>query len=109
IVLTLAGGAIMTIFGATFYRGGYWAAIIGAACAMNAFVGLGEAILMIERPRINLFNSTIAFVSAVGLNLILIPALGPLGAALGMLVPYSIQGILRRVEISWLLEWRWPW
>ncbi|MBA3830472.1 MAG: oligosaccharide flippase family protein [Chthoniobacterales bacterium] len=109
IVLALAGGGIMTIFGAAFYGGGTWVPIIGAACAMNAFVGLGETILMIERPGINLFNSTIAFVSAVGLNLIFIPAFGPLGAALGMLVPYSIQGVLRGVEISWLLKWRWPW
>ncbi len=109
IVLALAGGAIMTIFGAGFYRGGPWAAIIGTACAMNAFVGLGETILMIERPTINLLNSSIAFAAAIGLNLIFIPRLGPLGAALGMLVPYSLQGILRGVEISWLLHWRWPW
>ena len=109
IVLALSGGAIMTIFGASFYRGGTWAAIIGAACAINAFVGLGETILMVERPGMNLINSTVAFVAAVGLNLILIPALGPLGAALGMLAPYMLQGILRGVEISWLLKWRWPW
>jgi O-antigen/teichoic acid export membrane protein len=109
VVLALSGGAIMTIFGAAFSRGGVWVGIVGAACAMNAFVGLGETILMVERPKINLINSTIAFVAAVGLNLIFIPAFGPLGAALAMLVPYSIQGILRGVEISWLLEWRWPW
>ena len=108
-VLALSGGAIMTIFGAAFYRGGVWVAIVGAACAMNAFVGLGETILMVELPKINLINSMIAFAAAVGLNLIFIPAFGPLGAALGMLVPYSIQGILRGVEISWLLKWRWPW
>jgi len=109
VVLALSGGAIMTIFGAAFYRGGVWVAIVGAACAMNAFVGLGETILMVEHPQINLINSMIAFGAAVGLNLIFIPAFGPLGAALGMLVPYSLQGVLRGVEIWWLLEWRWPW
>ncbi|MEO6871219.1 MAG: oligosaccharide flippase family protein [Chthoniobacterales bacterium] len=109
VILTLSGGALMTIFGAAFYRGGVWAAIIGTACAINAFVGLGETILMIERPGMNLINSTVAFLAAIGLNLILIPALGPLGAAIGMLVPYSLQGILRGAEISWLLKWRWPW
>src|SRR5207253_7123125 len=41
--------------------------------------------------------------------LIFIPAWGPLGAALGMLVPYSIYGILRGVQISLLLRWHWPW
>jgi O-antigen/teichoic acid export membrane protein len=108
-VLALSGGAIMTLFGPTFYRGGVWAAIVGTACALNAFVGLGETILMVERPKINLVNSSIAFVAAVGLNLVFIPAFGPLGAALGVLVPYAIQGLLRGVEISWLLKWRWPW
>lgn len=108
-VLALSGGAIMTIFGPAFYRGGAWTAIVGAACAMNAFFGLGETVLMVERPKINLMNSTIAFAAAVGLNLVFIPAFGPLGAALGMLVPYTIQGILRGVQLSRLLQWRWPW
>jgi hypothetical protein len=34
---------------------------------------------------------------------------GPLGAAIGMLVPYSIQTMLRGAEIVWLFDWRWPW
>lgn len=108
-VLALSGGAIMTIFGSAFYRGGVWTAIVGAACAMNAFFGLGETVLMVERPKINLMNSTIAFAAAVGLNLVFIPAFGALGAALGMLAPYTIQGILRGVQLSRLLQWRWPW
>ncbi len=109
VVLALAGGAIMTIFGPGFYRGGTWIAIVGAACAINAFVGLGETILMVERPHINLLNSSIAFAAAVGLNFILIPAFGALGAALGMLVPYCLQGVLRGTQISRMMRWHWPW
>jgi O-antigen/teichoic acid export membrane protein len=109
VVLGLAGGAIMTIFGSTFYRGGIWAAVIGCGCALNAFVSLGETILMVERPKINLMNSTIAFVAAVGLNLLLIPAYGALGAAFGVLCPYVIKGLLRWIEIRYFYEWRWPW
>jgi O-antigen/teichoic acid export membrane protein len=109
VVLALAGGAIMSIFGPGFSRGGAWAAIVGAACAINAFVGLGETILMVERPHINLINSSLAFAAAVSLNLLLIPAFGSLGAALGMLVPYCLKGVLRGVQIWRLLHWRWPW
>jgi O-antigen/teichoic acid export membrane protein len=109
VVFALAGGAIMTIFGPSFHRGGLWVAVIGGGCALNAFVGLGETILMVARPKINLMNSTIAFVAAIGLNLILIPAFGALGAALGIFSPYLIKGVLRWVEISWLVDWRWPW
>ncbi|MEP6973846.1 MAG: oligosaccharide flippase family protein [Spartobacteria bacterium] len=109
VVLALAGGAIMTIFGASFYRGGIWAAIIGGGCALNAFVSLGETILMVERPKINLLNSSVAFVAAVGLNLLLIPAYGALGAAFGVLLPYVIKGLLRWAQIRWFFAWRWPW
>lgn len=109
VALALSGGAIMSIFGPGFSRGGVWVAIVGAACAINAFVGLGETILMVERPQINLINSSLAFAAAVGLNLYLIPAYGPLGAALGMLVPYCLKGVLRGLQIWWLLHWRWPW
>jgi len=108
-VFALAGGTIMTIFGESFRPGGTWAAIVAVACALNAFVALGETILMVERPRLNLINSTVAFAAAVGFNILLIPILGPLGAALGMLMPYVIQGLLRGFEIPWLFEWRWPW
>ena len=60
-VFSLAGGAIMTIFGESFRAGGPWAAIVAVACALNAFVALGETILMIEQPKLNLVNSTVAF------------------------------------------------
>jgi O-antigen/teichoic acid export membrane protein len=108
-VLALAGGAILSIYGPSFGRGGVWVAVIGAACALNAFVGLGELVLMVTRPAVNLANSCAALMVGVGANLLLIPAFGPLGAAIGMLVPYSVQGLLRGVEMSRLLGWRWPW
>ena len=59
-VLTLSGDAIMSIYGPGFAVGGGWVAIVGAACALNAFVGLGELILMVKRPALNLVNSSIA-------------------------------------------------
>ena len=107
-ILSLSGGAIMMIYGAAFRVAGPWVAIVGVACALNAFVALGETILMIERPGVNLFNSIVAFAAAIGLNLLLIPAFGPLGAAIGMLIPYSIHGVLRGVQMSRLFDWHWP-
>jgi O-antigen/teichoic acid export membrane protein len=107
-VLGLSGNAIMSVFGDGFAAGGTWLAIIGAACALNAFVGLGELILMVKRPGLNLVNSSIAIAATISLNMVLIPTLGPSGAAIGMLVPYGLQGVLRGVEIRWLFNWRWP-
>jgi O-antigen/teichoic acid export membrane protein len=108
-VLALSGGAIMTIFGETFRSGGSWTAILGIACALNAFALLGETILMVERPGLNLLNSGIALGAVIGVQILLIPTFGPLGAALGMIVPYAIQNVLRGVEVSWLFPWSWPW
>jgi len=84
-------------------------AIVGLACALNAFALLGETILMVERPGVNLLNSAVAFGAVIGVNLLLIPAFGPVGAALGMVVPYAIQTVLRGLQISWLFNWSWPW
>lgn len=109
VVLTVSGGALLRVFGSGFERGAPWLAVAGAACALNAFVGLGETILMIQRPTWNVFNTAIAFVAAVSLNLVLIPRFGAMGAAAGMLVPYVIQGALRGFEIGYLLKWSWPW
>jgi len=108
-VFVLAGGAILRIYGPTFAQGSAWIAIVGVACALNAFVGLGETILMVERPTVNLVNSAVACAAVIAANLYLIPVYGPLGAAIGMVVPYTIHGALRGIEISWIFGWRWPW
>ena len=107
--MAIGSDALMSIFGPSFRLGTVWLMIVACACALNAFVGLGETILMIKRPGVNLFNSATALCVTVAANLILIPRFGPLGAAIGMLVPYSLQGLLRGVEIPLLFKWRWPW
>ena len=106
VVLSLAGGAIMSIYGPTFI-GGAWAAVFGA-CALNAFRGSGDDSdgraaedqpdELDHRVRCRRRIESAA-----------IPAYGVWGAALGLLCPYLVKGILRRVEIWWFLEWRWPW
>lgn len=109
IVMALAGRAIMAIYGPSFAIGTSWLAIVAVACALNAFVGLGEVILMVERPHANLLNAAIAIAITIALNLVLIPSFGPMGAAIGMLVPYTIYGVLRAIEIRWTFDWHWPW
>lgn len=107
--MTLAGRAVLLIYGGAFAAGAAWLGFVAVACAMNAFIGLGETMISVERPRMNLANAVLAFGVTIGLNLVLIPRLGPLGAAIGMLVPYTVYGIVRAVEISWIFRWRWPW
>lgn len=104
-VMTLGGGALLAIYGPGFRDGGLWLGIVAVACATNAFVSLGEVVIMVRRPRLNLFNSAVTSVVAVAANLWLIPHYGITGAALGILLPYLMQGCLRHLELRYLFGW----
>jgi O-antigen/teichoic acid export membrane protein len=108
-IMTLAGSTILLIFGPAFGEGGTWLAIVGIACATNAFVSLGETAIMVQRPHLNLLNSSITCAVAFGANLWLIPRFGVTGAAFGILLPYVIQGILRYGVLRLVFQWRSPW
>ena len=108
-VMTLAGSVILLIYGPAFSQGGAWLGIVGIACATNAFVSLGETVIMVQRPHLNLLNSSVTCAIAFGANLWLIPRFGALGAAFGILLPYVIQGILRYGVLRLVFRWRNPW
>src|SRR5438093_750223 len=107
--LALSGGIILMIYGPAFHQGAAWLGIVGIACATTAFVSLGETVIMVQRPRLNLFNSSITCVVAVGANLWLIPRFGVMGAAFGILIPYVVQGVLRFFVLRLVFGWQTPW
>jgi O-antigen/teichoic acid export membrane protein len=107
--MALSGGVILMIYGPAFRQGAPWLGIVGIACATTAFVSLGETVIMVQRPHLNLLNSSITCVVAVGANLWLIPRFGVMGAALGILIPYVVQGILRYFVLRFVFEWRSSW
>src|SRR5437867_2747672 len=108
-VMTLAGSVILLIYGPAFGQGGVWLGIVAIACATNAFVSLGETVIMVQRPHLNLLNSSVTCAVAFGTNLWLIPRFGVTGAACGILLPYVIQGILRYGVLRLVFRWRNPW
>jgi O-antigen/teichoic acid export membrane protein len=108
-VLSLAGGTILLIYGPAFQQGGDWLGIVALASAINAFVALGETVIMVQRPRLNLLHSSITCVVAVAGLLWLIPRFGVLGAAFGILLPYLVQGTLRYVTLRWVFHWKDSW
>jgi O-antigen/teichoic acid export membrane protein len=108
-VMTLAGSLILMIYGPAFSQGGAWLGIVGIACATNAFVSLGETVIMVQRPHLNLLNSSVTCAVAFGANLWLIPRFGVMGAAFGILLPYVVQGILRYGVLRVVFRWRTPW
>jgi O-antigen/teichoic acid export membrane protein len=70
---------------------------------------LGETVIMVQRPHLNLLNSSVTCAAAFGANLWLIPRFGVTGAAFGILLPYVIQGILRYGVLRFVFRWRNPW
>ena len=108
-VLCLAGGIGLRIFGPGFEAGALWVALLAIAHATNSFVGLAETVIMIQRPGLNLINSGATVLLQFGASLLLIPRFGATGAALGMVLAYVTQGVLRYLELRFLFQWHWPW
>jgi O-antigen/teichoic acid export membrane protein len=108
-VLSLAGSTILLIYGPAFWQGGLWLGIVALASATNAFASLGETVIMVQRPRLNLLHSSITCAVAFAGLLWLIPRFGPLGAAVGILLPYIVQGILRYATLRWVFRWKDSW
>ncbi|PYI46453.1 MAG: hypothetical protein DMF11_08730 [Verrucomicrobia bacterium] len=108
-VLSLAGSTILLIYGPAFWQGGLWLGIVALASATNAFVSLGETVIMVQRPHLNLLHSSITCSVAFAGLLWLIPRFGPLGAAVGILLPYVVQGILRYATLRWVFHWKDSW
>ncbi|MFL6514550.1 MAG: oligosaccharide flippase family protein [Chthoniobacterales bacterium] len=108
-VMILAGGTIMTVYGKGFETGAQWLAIVAIACAINAFVNLGETVIMVQRPGLNLINSIVTCIAGSTATFLFISQLGVLGAALGILTTYSIQGLFRTIILRVLFRWPSPW
>jgi len=108
-VLSLAGSTILLIYGPAFQQGGTWLGIVALASAVNAFFYLGETVIMVQRPQLNLLHSLITCAVAFAGLLLLIPRFGAMGAAFGILLPYIVQGMLRYATLRWVFHWKEPW
>jgi O-antigen/teichoic acid export membrane protein len=108
-VMTFAGGIILSIYGPAFRQGSTWLIIVAIACGTNAVVGLAETVIMVQKPRVNVLNSSITCVVAFIANLFLIRSFGVMGAAFGILLPYVLLGILRHRALRSVFGWRNPW
>jgi len=108
-VLVLAGDTILLIFGPAFQQGAVWLGIVAVACATNAFINLGETVIMVQRPGLNLLNSLITCAVGGGATLWLISRFGVIGAAFGILATYLVQGLLRNFILRFVFRWHNPW
>jgi O-antigen/teichoic acid export membrane protein len=107
--MILAGPTILLIYGTKFQQGGQWLAIVAIACATNAFVNLGETVIMVQRPGLNLLNSLITCLTGIAVTFWLIWHFGVIGAAFGILITYGIQGLIRTIILHFVFHWPNPW
>jgi O-antigen/teichoic acid export membrane protein len=105
----LAGGTVLSLYGAGFRSGAPWLAILVLAHGTNTFAGLVETLLMIERPVLNLVNAAVTVTVQLVTGWLLIPRFGAMGAALSTLAGFLTQGVLRFVEVRQVFGWHWPW
>lgn len=108
-VMILAGNAILLIYGAGFQQGAQWLTVVAIGCAASAFVSLGETVIMVQRPGLNLLNTLITCTLGAAATFALIPHFGVMGAALGVLVTYTIQGLVRTIILHFVFHWPNPW
>ncbi|HUR33223.1 MAG TPA: polysaccharide biosynthesis C-terminal domain-containing protein [Vicinamibacterales bacterium] len=107
--MVLAAGPIMAIYGAGFRAGAPWLGLLAIAHGTNAFAGLVETLLMIERPGLNLLNASLTVLVQLTAGLLLIPRFGVTGAALAMCLGFAAQGVARFAEMRHVFGWSWPW
>ncbi len=98
--IILAGEALMRLFGAEFGPGASVAVLLTLALSIQGVLGVSELFLLIDKPWINLVNTTGALLASIGLNLWLIPRYGMLGAGVAVLSLQAILNLARLIEVA---------
>ena len=105
LVLVLFPQAILGLFGKGFEDGSAALVVMAFAGLANAGTGTSGAILdMAGYTSLKLVNSGAALGTALLLNLLLIPPLGLVGAAIALTVSTATLNLLRLAEVGWLLR-----
>ena len=96
--------ALLAIFGKGFQTGASALVVLAWGNLINAATGTSGAILdMTGHTRVKLLNSALSVALAIGLNWILIPPMGIVGAALAAVGSIAIVNILRLVQVRLLV------
>jgi O-antigen/teichoic acid export membrane protein len=107
--MILAGPTILLVYGRQFQEGAQWLTIVAVACATNAWINLGETVIMVQRPGLNLLNSLITCLTGIAVTVVLVSYFGVIGAALGILITYGVQGLIRTIILHFVFHWPNPW
>jgi O-antigen/teichoic acid export membrane protein len=103
-VALLSGRLILSMFGNGFSDGMTAFALLALSVLINTSFGISELFILVDRPGLNVINSTVAAVCSVFLNLWLIPLIGINGAALACVLVFAVMNTIRAVEVYFLYK-----
>lgn len=93
--------ALMALFGPEFTDGAQALVILAWGAIVNAATGTSGAMLdMTGHTSMKLINSTVSVSLAIGLNLVLIPPYGIVGAAIAAVAAVTAVNVLRVFEVA---------
>lgn len=105
LVTVLFPEQILSIFGADFTAGATALVLLAWANLVNVGTGMGGIILdMAGYTKLKLINSVVRLVLHLGLNVLLIPRAGIVGAALTVLIAESLINLARLLQVYVLLK-----
>jgi O-antigen/teichoic acid export membrane protein len=111
-----AGGLILLarpiatlLFDPSFYEAWVYIPVLLLATALSALSNFAGSVYMVERRGMaTMVTSMIGAVLNVGLNLWLIPLMGPMGAAIATMVSYLVVFVVRAVHARRFIRFRLP-
>ena len=96
---------ILLLFGGDFMAGSELVIVLAFS---QVILSLGTAnatsLMMMGHPQMNLGNNLVIVLVNISLNIILIPRMGPMGAAISSLISLSLLTLLRLAEGYWLYK-----
>jgi O-antigen/teichoic acid export membrane protein len=105
LVMVLYPAALLSIFGNSYVEGAAALIILAIADLLNVGTGMGGVILdMTGHTRLKLINSILRLVIYLGLDLLLIPRWGLMGAAVAVMVGEGTVNFLRLIQVYILFK-----
>ena len=97
------------MFDPAFYEAWVYIPVLLLATALSALSNFAGSVYMVERRGVaTMVTSLIGALLNIGLNLWLIPAMGPMGAAIATLASYFVVLVVRTLHARHLIRFRLP-
>lgn len=95
---------ILSVFGSEFINGVTVLRIVAVSELVLIFIGPLDLLLtMTGHPKLNLINSIILGIITTTINILLIPKLGPIGAAIGIASGMVVLDIIHVIQVNTIL------